>query len=171
MGHIEFTEKCFSSPMATGDNKLWFIKRLLMKLPVLPKQSWFGVISIVIKKLQLFTGERGNYGLGATEEIRSLPLFDIHSASCTVKELIHFILFFKVWTIYQVVEACRLNEGDNLVHGTMKYKLLMHTALNTVPSLEQVKVTSVHLISCSLSSTWIEWVIKRIFFSAWLTAA
>lgn len=58
--------------------------------------------------------------------------------------------------MHQVVEACKLKEGDNLVHGTMKYKLLMLTALNTVLSLEHAKVTSVHLISCSLSSTYIE---------------
>lgn len=76
VGHIEFTVKCFSK-FISSCYRTWFIKRLPMKLPVLPKQSWFGVISSVIKS-QLFTGERGNFSFGGTEEIRSLTLFNMH---------------------------------------------------------------------------------------------
>lgn len=127
----EFTVKCFSKFVISSCHRTWFIKRLLMKLPVLHKQSWFGVISSVIKS-QLFTGERGNYSLGGTEEIRSWPIFNM-PGSCTFNKLIHLILFFISYLselMCQVVYACGINERDNLVIVTLKYMLPMQYVLN-----------------------------------------
>lgn len=123
----EFTVKCFSKFVISSCHRTWFIKHLLMKLPFLPKQSWFGVISSVIKKVNC-SQEREEITASVEQRKSEAYLFLVWTGSCTFNcfKLIHFILFFKVWTYVSSCVCVR----DNLVIVTLKYKLPMQYVLN-----------------------------------------
>lgn len=107
MGQRKFISKCFLKFVIFSWHRTWFIKCLLMLF--LPKQSWFGIISNVIKHLAIHR----------REGIMNLPLF-IHSVASNFVKLNHFV-YLTLLNVY-LSESCMCtyhvymwNRRDNIM--------------------------------------------------------